>query len=237
MTELVVIHSKDPDFYLLISHILTNSGFPTALAETVEALSEPRIAAALATIVDCSTDPGTNLLFCRAHKSNPATAHLPLLALIPARQESHLLPLLKAGIDEALIRPVSPEHVIAYLRGLCDRRHGASRARLQPSLRFDDLEIDESLRMIKSDLGSAQLSPIEFRLLKRLIEEPGRVRDRNDLIQAAWPPNFHVEHRTVDVHIAKLRRRLKQTTGKKIIRTIRSTGFVVDDAAIGFEKS
>ncbi|MBB3979777.1 two-component system phosphate regulon response regulator PhoB [Rhizobium azooxidifex] len=230
MTDLVVIHSEDPDFYLLMSHILASAGFPTALAESADALSKSKAADALATIVDCSADPSTVLLFCRAHKSNSATAHLPLLALIPARQECHLLQLLKAGIDEVFVRPVSPEHIIAYLNGLCDKRHGHVRVRSQPILRFGDLEIDEPLPMIKSDIGSAQLSPIEFRLLKRLIEEPGRVRDRNDLIEAAWPPNFHVEHRTVDVHIAKLRRRLEQTTGKKMIRTIRSNGFVVDGA-------
>jgi two-component system phosphate regulon response regulator PhoB len=237
MTDLVIIHSNDPDLYLLMSHILATSGYPTALVETASGLSRPEISNALATIVDCSADPSGVLPFCRAYKISSAIAHVPLLALIQARQESRLLQLLKAGIDDVFVRPVSPEHIIAYLNGLSAKRHGHSRARSQPLLRFGDLEIDESSRIIKSGTGSVQLSPIEFRLLKRLIEEPGRVRDRNDLIEAAWPSNFHVEERTVDVHIAKLRRRLEQAVGKKMIRTIRSSGFVIDGACGGFGNS
>jgi two-component system phosphate regulon response regulator PhoB len=65
-------------------------------------------------------------------------------------------------------------------------------------------------------------------LLKRLLEAPGRVLSRADLIEKAWPSNHHVNARTVDVHIANLRRTLAQATGRTIIRTIRSNGYVAD---------
>ncbi|MFJ6322212.1 MULTISPECIES: winged helix-turn-helix domain-containing protein [unclassified Rhizobium] len=61
-----------------------------------------------------------------------------------------------------------------------------------------------------------------------MLQAPGRVFTRPELIEAAWPPNYYVQPRTVDVHIGSLRRMLEQMTGRNIIRTIRSTGYAAE---------
>lgn len=236
MTDLVIIHSRDPDFILLIGHILASAGFASTLATEGAIPSAGEAPTALAAIIDCSGDPDEAVAFCtRFARQGEAGGRTSLLALVPAQRDRHVLQLLKAGIDEVFVRPVSPEHILIHLRALRGAR-GSPATGKGRAMRFGALEIDEGLRSIRAQHGSAQLSPIEFRLLKRLIEEPGLVRDRNDLIAAAWPTSLHVEDRTVDVHIGKLRRHLRRTMGQPLIRTVRSSGFVIE-AAGSFEKS
>ena len=230
MTDLVMIHSKDPDFYMLMSHILAAAGYRTSLAENFAVISGSEISAIIAVLVDTSDNIDEVTAFCDALKVNLSTARLPLLALIRARHEQSYLRLLKAGIDEGFVRPVSPERILSYLRGI-SRSSANSRVSptsLRPVLRFGDIEVDEQTRLVRCNASSAQLSPIEFRLLKPLLEIPGRVLSRDDLIDMAWPAKHHVNARTVDVHIAKLRRALEKIIGRPVIRTIRSNGYVAD---------
>lgn len=232
MTDLVMIHSKDPDFYMLMSHILATAGFRASLAEDFEAVMGNDVAAMVAVLVDTGDNVDVVSAFCNRLKADPATAHLPLIALILARHEQSYLSLLKAGIDEGFVRPVSPERILSYLRAISPSSPSSAVSQVshRPLVRFGDLEIDEQTRLVRCEAGSAQFSPIEFRLLKRLLEAPGRVLSRDDLIATAWPANHHVNARTVDVHIAKLRRALEEATGRAIIRTIRSNGYVADIA-------
>ena len=74
-----------------------------------------------------------------------------------------------------------------------------------------------------------QLGAIEFRLLRHLFENLGRVFSREDLITAAWPNNVHVSARTVDVHMSRLRKSLLKLGLRGIIRTVRSGGYMLDD--------
>ena len=229
-TNLVIIHTSDPDFYILMSHILAVAGFRVLLAENFDAVAASDVSAVVAVLVDTGDNIDGGTRFCIALKANPATAQLPLLALIPARNEHSYLSLLKAGIDEAIVRPVSPERILSYLRAILGTAKGATMPSTptRPVLRFGDIELDEQTRLVRCKSGCVELSPIEFRLLKRLLEAPGRVLSRADLIETAWPSNHHVNPRTVDVHIANLRRTLAQATGRTIIRTIRSNGYYAD---------
>ena len=230
MTDLVMIHSKDPDFYILMSHILATAGFRASLAEDFEAVVGSDVPTMIAVLVDTSDNIDGVTAFCTRLKATASTVHLPLLALIRAVDDQSYLRLLKAGIDEGFVRPVSPERILSYLRAISPSSPSSAMSPISPRplVRFGNLEIDEQTRLVRCKTGSVQLSPIEFRLLKRLLEAPGRAFSRDDLIKAAWPADHHVNVRTVDVHIAKLRRALEETTGRAIIRTIRSNGYVAD---------
>jgi two-component system phosphate regulon response regulator PhoB len=233
-TDLVIIHSRDPDLYMLLGHILVAAGFRSMLADDLDAVDRSQVSDTLAVIVDSSERIERVTDFCSALKADPKTAHLPLLGLLRARHEQNYIRLLKAGIDEVFVRPVSPERILAYLRSLAGSGPpvAISPAFPKPRLRFGDLDFDDETRCVTGKEGTAQLSPIEFRMLKMLVEAPGRVFSRSDLIRVAWPPNHTAQARTVDVHIGNLRRILTQKTGRNIIRTIRSNGYfaeIVDD--------
>ncbi|MER9331180.1 winged helix-turn-helix domain-containing protein [Mesorhizobium sp. M0488] len=72
------------------------------------------------------------------------------------------------------------------------------------------------------------LGPIEFRLLRRLPENPGRVLSRDELIGAAWPGNVYVGARTVDVHISRLRKSIRHSAHGDVIRTVRLGGYALE---------
>lgn len=228
MTNLVMIFSRDADFYMLMSHILAASGFRALLADDLEAVlsAPPRAVAAI--LIDSSDQIDGLTRFCGALKAHSLTAKLPIVALIRARHEETYLTLLKAGINEGFVRPVSPERILAYLHALPGTdAPPQDKTAFSPAIRrFGDIDLEEETRLVRSGQGSVHLSPIEFRLLARLLKTPGHVVSRAELIETAWPGHGHVSVRTVDVHIANLRRAIASATDHTRIRTIRSSGYV-----------
>lgn len=99
MTDVVMIHSSDPDFYMLMSHILATSGLKTLPADDLAAILSAPLAETAAILVDTSDNIEQLARFCREVKAHGLTAHLPIAALIRARHEQSYLCLLKAGID------------------------------------------------------------------------------------------------------------------------------------------
>lgn len=230
MTNHILIRSRDADFFMLMGHILANAGYGISHLEDAGGVHLTGSRKPAAIIVDTSGEPAEVIAFCSAVKHNPVTFDVPLLALVRARDEDLYLEFIKAGVDEGFIRPVSPDRILSALKSYigpdCETATGTRPP--QDGLRFGDFDIDEETRMLQGPDGNTQLSPIEFRLLKRLLQAPGRVLSREDLIESAWPPNHFVQPRTVDVHIGNLRRTLERETGRRIIRTIRSNGYAAD---------
>jgi two-component system phosphate regulon response regulator PhoB len=229
MTNLVMIYSKDPDFYMLMRHILATSGFNALPADGLDSILSAPVPTIVAILVDTSAGVGRLTHFCEEVKGNDLTAHLPIAALIPASHEQNYLLLLKAGIDEGFMRPVSPERILHYLHEVAGTtwKPYLSGSLSHEASHVGDLEIDPQTRLVKSKHRSAHLSPIRFSLLRRLLQTPGHVVSRAELIKAAWPERAHVSVRTVDVHIANLRRDISTTTRHAKINTVRSSGYVL----------
>ncbi|MBW8445355.1 MAG: hypothetical protein K0M49_06980 [Arenimonas sp.] len=118
MTDLVVIHSRDPDFSLLMGHILAGAGYEPLIAEHAEALGASEISRTLAIIIDCTGIAQDTLAFCKAIRQASVSALPPLIAMVPAQQAQDVLQLLSSGIDQVFMRPVSPEHLLMCLRAI-----------------------------------------------------------------------------------------------------------------------
>jgi two-component system phosphate regulon response regulator PhoB len=95
-------------------------------------------------------------------------------------------------------------------------------------LRFADIELDWWAHRVRRGAQLICLSPLDIRLLKFLMECPGRVFTRKEILQGAWPPNLFVTERTVDAHIATLRKALGKFGQPEIVRTVRSRGYSLD---------
>jgi two-component system phosphate regulon response regulator PhoB len=230
MNPVVLFWSQNPDLYMLFSHILAVDGFRSTLLDEEDVGDLSARASTLAIVLDTENDPQGALRFCSLMKADQSTAHIPLLALMPGGNERHYLDLLKVGVNESFIRPVSPARILAYLRSLISGgpQGQGTFGRERTTFSVWELSLETSNRVVRHGSDAIQLGPIEFKLLCRLLQAPGRVFSRAELIEAAWPPNYYVQPRTVDVHIGRLRRMLEQMTGRNIIRTIRSSGYAAE---------
>ncbi|MEY9324300.1 winged helix-turn-helix transcriptional regulator [Sinorhizobium fredii] len=228
---LVLICSDDADFYVLLAHILVREGFEAALVGEDEVIKRAATRHVTAIILDSAKDPGLTLKTCAVIKASHATAGVPTIALVSSGDERYYLALLKAGIDENFFRPVSPARLLAYLCSLS--RSDANGTRPTGAIGggatiFGGLRIEAGRRMVVYGDKEIQLGPIEFNLLRCLVEKPGRVFSRLELIETAWPSGLFVQPRTVDVHVGRLRRSLERLSGRSMIRTVRATGYALD---------
>lgn len=229
MQPLVLIHCKDPDFYFLFGHILDAAGFRSEIAGDVEQVSaimgERKV---LAVILDCQDNSSSNASFCAKLKTNEATRDIPVAALMmPQAQGSHL-GLIEAGVDETFLRPFAPLKLLDYLRSLRDGdgnlNIGASGRR---NLTWGGIELRSDSHRVYYGGREVPLPRIEFWLLRHLMESPDRVFSRENLIKAAWPDDREADPRSVDVHIGRLRKALRQVSGKDMIRTVRGAGYAL----------
>lgn len=230
MNPLILIWSRNPDLFLVFDHILAVEGFRAGLIDDRDLDEDAMKAPALALLVDAEGDADRALHLCRLVKENPATAHIPLFVLLPGGNERRYLEFLKVGVDECFIRPVSPARILTCLRMLASGMPSGARAIRRHACTFTvgEMTLEQDRRLVRRGEEEVQLGPIEFKLLCRLLEAPGRVFSRPELIEAAWPPNHYVQPRTVDVHMSHLRRLLMEMTGRNIIRTIRSSGYAAE---------
>ncbi|MGX9182205.1 response regulator transcription factor [Mesorhizobium sp. BHbdii] len=231
MKPLVLICSQDAEFYLFFSHVLEADGFATELAGGVEdAIRQATEREPQAVVLDCQPATATGPGICARLKGELQTDALPVIALIASGAEHQQLDLLKAGIDESFLRPFAPAKLLAYL---------GAKLRTKPlnshsggdggSLTCGELNMQLGSHRVHCNGQQLHLGPLEFNLLRYLIENPGKVCSRDELVGAAWPANIHVGARTVDVHISRLRKALSP---HNVIRTIRSAGYALEEQEI-----
>jgi two-component system phosphate regulon response regulator PhoB len=135
---------------------------------------------------------------------------------------------LDVGADDYVTKPFSITELMARVKALLRRARPARDAEV---LRYADLELDIARHRVTRNGRPIHLGPTEFRLLRFLMERPGRVYSREQLLDSVWGHDIHVELRTVDVHIRRLRRALNAQEDTDLIRTVRAAGYALDTSA------
>jgi two-component system, OmpR family, phosphate regulon response regulator PhoB len=226
----VLIASSDADFYLLLSHILSEADFAVTLASSVEEIlhfsSELNV---LAILLDCRPGDSMALEACLRLKADGAAFGIITVALIGPGAEHLHIDLIKSGIDETFVRPMEPKKLISFLQNITGKSSSTQLVR-SGEVTLPSREIVMDLRAHRvTRLGrEVHLGPIEFRLLRHLIEHAGQVVSRQALIAAGWDEGRYVDTRTINVHIGRLRRALDDGKGD-IIRSVRSAGYLLED--------
>jgi two-component system phosphate regulon response regulator PhoB len=165
---------------------------------------------------------------CRRLRGRQETRNVPILMLTARGEETDRVRGLDTGADDYLTKPFSMTELLARLRALLRR--------IRPSLAADvvrvgDIEIDRAAHRVRRGGAEVHLGPTEYRLLDHLIQHPGRVFSREQLLDAVWGSDVYVEARTVDVHVGRLRKALNVADGEDPIRTVRSAGYSLDESA------
>ena len=162
---------------------------------------------------------------CRRLRNRAETRNIPIIMVTARGEESDRIRGLDTGADDYITKPFSMTELTARIRAVLRRiRPGLA----EDLVRHGDITIDRVAHRVKREGKEIHLGPTEFRLLDYLMQHPGRVFSREQLLDAVWGSDVYVEARTVDVHIGRLRKALNQDEGSDPIRTVRSAGYALD---------
>lgn len=162
---------------------------------------------------------------CRDMRKSYELRNIPIIMLTARGDEADKVRGLSYGADDYMTKPYSIPELMARIMALLRRVQPEQR---QENLAFEDLTMDFAKRRVMRGDRPVHLGPTEFRLLQYLMEKPGVVLSREALLKLVWGGSIHVELRTVDVHIRRLRRALNEGGEPDIVRTVRSAGYALD---------
>ncbi len=167
----------------------------------------------------------SGLEVCRQIRRRPDTRDLPVIMVTARAEEQDAVRGLNTGADDYVAKPFSMDGLLARMRALL-RRSGGVPAKGQ--LSFHDINMDLSAHRVMRNDRAVHLGPTEFRLLEFFMQHPRRVFAREEVLDAVWGRDIHVEPRTVDVHIRRLRKALNGEGELDVIRTVRAAGYALD---------
>jgi two-component system phosphate regulon response regulator PhoB len=176
-------------------------------------------------ILDWMIEGVSGLEVCRRLRRKERTANVPIIMLTARGEESDRIRGLETGADDYVTKPFSPRELLARVSAVLRRVRPALAGE---HLSYDDIEMDVAAHRVRRAGRSIQLGPTEFRLLKQLLEHPGRVFSRERLLDTVWSHDSDIDARTVDVHVRRLRKALNEGGRPDIIRTVRSAGYSLD---------
>jgi len=131
---------------------------------------------------------------------------------------------LETGADDYMVKPYAVSELMARIRTQLRRTRPTS---VGERLEFEDIILDGETHRVTRTGGELKLGPTEFRLLATLMEKPGRVWTREQLLDRVWGRDVYVDTRTVDVHVGRLRKALRTHGGSDPLRTVRGTGYAL----------
>lgn len=229
MKPLILVVEDETALVTLLSYNLEREGFRVAVAEEGEkALMMAAEETPDLVLLDWMLPLTSGLEVCRRLRRHPATRNVPILMLTAKGEESDKVRGLESGADDYITKPFSPAELIARIRAALRRSQPQADA---DTLTFHDVTMDLAGHRVRRNARDVHLGPTEFRLLRYLMQHPGRVFSREQLLNAVWGHDVYVEPRTVDVHVRRLRKALNKPEEQDVIRTVRAAGYSLDLAA------
>ncbi|MGN6496242.1 MAG: phosphate regulon transcriptional regulator PhoB [Tsuneonella sp.] len=176
-------------------------------------------------ILDWMIEGTSGIEVCRRLRRDKTCAHVPIIMLTARGAEEDRIRGLATGADDYLTKPFSPRELLARVAAVMRRIRPALAGE---TLTVGDLLLDPVAHKVVRGGRPRQLGPTEYRLLKFLMESPGRVFSRGQLLDGVWGTGSDIELRTVDVHIRRLRQAIDVEGAKDPIRTVRSAGYSLE---------
>lgn len=224
--NLVMVVEDEEAISMLLSYNLEKEGYKVAtVSNGLNAVSEVERLMPSVIILDWMLPEISGVEICKLIRSKPDIKNIPIIMLTAKSQEEDKIKGLSAGADDYVTKPFSVPELMARVK--TNMRRAPLFEEKEKIITFEDITMDLVERKVKRGNNYLHLSPTEFRLLRMLLREPGKVFSREVLLKSVWGENIFVESRTVDVHIRRLRKSLNQY-GPDYIRTVRANGYALD---------
>ncbi|MEL6373162.1 MAG: phosphate regulon transcriptional regulator PhoB [Pseudomonadota bacterium] len=230
MTANILIVEDEPPIAEPLFYNLEAEGYRVRLATTGED-AQVLIAEELPDLIllDWMLPGVSGIELCRRIRSKPEWRHIPVIMLTARGEESDRVRGLSIGADDYVVKPFSLPETLARVKAILRR---SAPERVAETLSMGDIELDRAAHRVMRGARPVRLGPTEFRLLEFLMESPGRVLSRAQLLDGVWGRDAYVDERTVDVHIGRLRKSLIRGEEADPIRTVRGAGYVFGERKV-----
>ena len=175
-------------------------------------------------VLDWMVPAVSGIELCRRLRMRPETERLPIIMLTARGEESDRVRGLSTGADDYLVKPFSTPEFVARVKALLRR---AKPEVLSSVLKVGDIVLDRETHRVYRKKSEIKLGPTEFRLLEFMMQNPGRVFSRSQLLDNVWGETIYIDERTVDVHVGRLRKAVNHGRLPDVIRTIRGSGYAI----------
>jgi two-component system phosphate regulon response regulator PhoB len=224
--HILVVEDEDA-LSTLLQYNLEKDGYDVAVAgdgEEALTLVSERLPDII--VLDWMLPKISGIEVCRRLRQRAESRNVPIIMLTARGEESDRIRGLDTGADDYIVKPFAMSELAARIRAVLRRiRPGLAEDRVH----VGDIIIDRVAHRVKRGGKEIHLGPTEFRLLDYLMQHPGRVFSREQLLDAVWGSDVYVEARTVDVHVGRLRKALnRDDEAADPIRTVRSAGYSLD---------
>jgi two-component system phosphate regulon response regulator PhoB len=173
-------------------------------------------------LLDLMLPDGSGLDLCKKIKGNPETESIPIIILTAKDDEVDRVVGFELGADDYVTKPFSVRELILRIKAVLKRGQKKEDV-VEVERQFGDLSIDVESHEVHVNNDHIDLTALEFRLLRQLVDRRGRVQSRDQLLSDVWGYSTEVTTRTVDTHIKRLREKLGPMG--KYVQTIRGVGY------------
>src|SRR6266478_2208474 len=215
----VLIIEDERDVVDLLALNLRKAGFTTSTApDGAAGLEKARREKPALIILDLMLPKMPGLEVCKILKSDPGTRQVPIMMLTAKAEEIDRIVGLEFGADDYVTKPFSPREVVLRIRAILRRGE-----RADESLKAGPISIDPARHQVRVNGKQVNLTSLEFKLLRTLMQRHGRVQDRDRLLNEVWGYESVIDTRTVDTHVRRLREKLGKAGDA--IETVRGFGY------------
>ncbi|MFL2799013.1 MAG: phosphate regulon transcriptional regulator PhoB [Paracoccaceae bacterium] len=221
----ILVVEDEPNQVELIEFNLNSEGYEVIVAQDgEEALDLAEEENPDLILLDWMLPKVSGIEVCRQLRRSKMTREIPIVMLTARSEESDKIRGLDIGADDYITKPYSIKELLARVRAAM-RRPTASV--ISDQLTVGKIVVDLQKHLVAIDGLQVNLGPTEYRLLVTLMQSPERVFSRNQLLDNVWGISADVDTRTVDVHVARLRKVIEVGANKNIIRTVRGFGYAL----------
>ena len=218
----VLVVDDEPDLLELVHYNLTKAGYDVACVTSgAEALSHVRMHTPDLILLDVLLPDIDGLEVCKVLRRNPQTSMIPIVMLTARSEDADIVAGLEIGADDYLTKPFSPRVLLARIKAVLRRQQ--SDANAEAIVVQDDVVIHPGRYEVRLGDQLVQLTPTEFHILHFLARRPGWVFTRYQIVDAVRGEDAEVTERSVDVHVAAIRRKLGDY--RDLIETLRGVGY------------
>ncbi|MFC5067435.1 phosphate regulon transcriptional regulator PhoB [Flaviflagellibacter deserti] len=227
MSARVMIVEDEEPLTLLLRYNLEAEGYDVeSVARGDEAETRLRERVPDLVLLDWMLPGLSGIELCRRLRARPETERLPIIMLTARGEETERVRGLATGADDYVVKPFSVPELVARVRSLLRR---VKPDHIASQLKAGDIELDRETRRVRRGGRELELGPTEFRLLEFLMQTPGRVFSREQLLNGVWGHDVYIDERTVDVHVGRLRKVINRGRRQDPIRTVRGSGYSFDE--------